>query len=753
MKHIKSYHIQTGTWDRAGRGWLIGPRSKQLAWVAAFCISALGNALAEEDALVNSVTIYRDTYGVPHIVGETVEATFFGYGLAQAEDHLERMMMQYRDAQGRRAEVLGRAALCEDCLHFTPDEYRWCGDYLQRLLRTKATVVERKQNIDPQVYRILDAFARGVNYYIRQHRQEIPEWIDGITAEDVEALERSQYFRFYSIHDALSKLETGTPETMPNLGSNQWAVEPAKSANGRVMHVEDVHMPWANRFQLYEAHLITPGQLNAGGVSWFGSPFFLDGFNDKITWSGTYNQVNIADVYIEVINPQNHLEYRYEGQWRPVRVEHEAFNVRGPNGMETKILALYYTHHGPIVKFDRAAGLAYSVKLPNFRGVNYSTGLYGLMKAGNLKEFKAAVARQLMPRWNLLYTDATNIFTVYNGNVAQRDPSYNWSKPVPGWTMATEWGPYLPFERYPQVLNPASGYLQDCNNPPWVCTRNSGLKPLDPEPYFLKQRPRANAGEEVLNTRGERLTHVLAQDKKFTLEDMIKLGLDTYIVPAEVIVPLVLNACAGNPAALKDPRVSRAVELLRGWNLCSGVDSAAFTYLYFWGKSYKELFSEAKFNRFRAYDRKRIDVKSRREQRMALNALTAALDFMQSRFGKTEVPWGNVNFVNRGGVFPLGGADSMYEPMHLDCGDEQPDGRIQCDDGWGHLMIVMEGQPKQVWSLLPFGQSEDPDSPHYNDQARLHSQGQVKRFWLTPEEIVAHAESVWGDPERIRKLN
>ena len=427
-------------------------------------------------------------------------------------------------------------------------------------------------------------------------------------------------------------------EVVPHLGSNQWAIEPAKSANGRIIHVEDVHMPWANRFQLYEAHLITPGQLNAGGVSWFGSPFFLDGFNDKITWSGTYNEPNIADVYVEVINPENRLEYRYEGQWRPVRVEHETFKVKSSNGMETVSLALYHTHHGPIVRFDPAAHLAYAVKLPNFRGVNYSTGLYGLMKASNLEEFKVAVSRQLIPRWNFLYTDSKNIFSVYNGNVARRNPEYDWSRPVPGWTIETEWGPYLPFERYPQVLNPQSGFLQDCNNPFWVCTRDSGLKPLDPEPYFLKKPPRRNAGEEVLNTRGERLSRVLAQDKKFTLEEMIQLGFDTYIVPAEVIVPLLVNGLTANQSEFKDPRISRAVEVLRHWDLRSRADSFAFTYLYFWGKCYKELYSEAKFERFKAYNRNRMNVHSRKEQRMALTALTAALDLIQHRFGKTEVP-------------------------------------------------------------------------------------------------------------------
>ncbi len=328
-----------------------------------------------QDPLVQQVTVYRDTYGIPHIVGETEEATFFGYGYAQAQDHLEQMMLQYRDAQGRRAEVIGFEALGEGYLRFVPYDYRWDGDYLQRLLRTKQGVEENKSKMDPMVYRILDAFARGVNAYIAEHRDRIPAWIDSISAEDIEALERSHYFRFYSIHDALSKLDD-QPFSFPHLGSNQFAISREKSANGRIIHVEHTHMPWANRFQNYEAHLITPGKLNTGGISWFGSPFFLDGFNDKITWSATYNSPNISDIYEEKLNPQNHLQYLYEGQWKDVRAEQATFKIKSPQGFDSVTLPLYYTHHGPVVKFDKKRHRAFSVKLPNFDGVNYSTNMY-----------------------------------------------------------------------------------------------------------------------------------------------------------------------------------------------------------------------------------------------------------------------------------------------------------------------------------------------------------------------------------------
>src|ERR1700747_818010 len=112
-------------------------------------ILAVAGAASGENPLSQGVTVYRDNYGVPHIIGETEEATFFGYGYAQAEDHLEQMMLEYRDAQGRRAEVQGADAIGYPELRFFRADYRWNGDYLQRLLRTKKCVVENKDKIDP----------------------------------------------------------------------------------------------------------------------------------------------------------------------------------------------------------------------------------------------------------------------------------------------------------------------------------------------------------------------------------------------------------------------------------------------------------------------------------------------------------------------------------------------------------------------------------------------------------------------------
>jgi hypothetical protein len=135
-------------------------RTFLLSGLSIFFISSARASLMPEnhaDPLAGQVTIYRDNYGVPNIVGENDAATFFGYGYAQAEDHVEDIMLQYRDAQGRRTEIQGINALGEGYLQFIPYEYRWGGDYMQRLLRTKKCVL----NIGMRLSRKRIAFLKG----------------------------------------------------------------------------------------------------------------------------------------------------------------------------------------------------------------------------------------------------------------------------------------------------------------------------------------------------------------------------------------------------------------------------------------------------------------------------------------------------------------------------------------------------------------------------------------------------------------
>ena len=160
------------------------------------------------------------------------------------------------------------------------------------------------------------------------------------------------------------------------------------------------------------------------------------------------------------------------------------------------------------------------------------------MKAQNLDEFKAALARQLIPRWNFLCSDAKNIYWVHNGDVPERNNNFDWFKPVPGWTKETEWGPFVPFDKYPQLTNPPSGFLQNCNNAFWVSTPHSGLDPLMLGPYYLQYPVKAGAGMEALTRAASAYSRCSGRRRSSRADEMVDLGYDTYILPADVIVPL-----------------------------------------------------------------------------------------------------------------------------------------------------------------------------------------------------------------------
>jgi hypothetical protein len=85
---------------------------------------------------------------------------------------------------------------------------------------------------------------------------------------------------------------------------------------------------------------------------------------------------------------------------------------------------------------------------------------------------------------------------------------------------------------------------------------------------------------------------------------------------------------------------------------------------------------------FTSYDRRNIKIDSWLEQYRARGAMEAALERMQRLFGKTEVPWGQVNVTIRGGTFPMDGT-GLYDVLHPDDGPEQSNGQILDNDGWG----------------------------------------------------------------------
>ena len=68
--------------------------------------SSLALAAPSVETLARSVTIYRDTYGVPHVYGPTDAACVFVYAYAQAEDNFWQIEDSYFRALGKGGHSL-----------------------------------------------------------------------------------------------------------------------------------------------------------------------------------------------------------------------------------------------------------------------------------------------------------------------------------------------------------------------------------------------------------------------------------------------------------------------------------------------------------------------------------------------------------------------------------------------------------------------------------------------------------------------
>src|SRR5713226_4689086 len=253
-----------------------------LASLSAIAKEPRGDAKAEK--LARSVTIYRDSYGVPHVYGPTDASCVFGYTYAQAEDNFWQIEDSYIRALGRASEVYGAKTLDDD-----------------RLVRALEIAKLAKAEYDratPEIKPLLQAFADGLNYFLERNPRVKPRLIAHFEPWHVYAFNRyALYYLFIFRQTGLRPDEiNGAAQSQ---GSNMWAIMPAKSASGHAMLFINPHQPFFGPGQWYEGHVHSDQGWNMSGASFFGSPYPSIGHNEYLGWSHTVNDPDIVDLFVE----------------------------------------------------------------------------------------------------------------------------------------------------------------------------------------------------------------------------------------------------------------------------------------------------------------------------------------------------------------------------------------------------------------------------------------------------------------------
>lgn len=697
--------------------------------IAASLIAGCGASMPPAEKMIPpagkyDVKILRDVWGVPHLYGKRDVDVAYGLAYAHCEDDFATIQQGLFLSRGKLASLEGK-----DVAPF---------DFLVGLFEGRAIVdAEYDKQLSPEVRALCEAYADGVNHYAALHPDKTVPGVYPATGKDIVTGFVVKTPLFFGLEGQLRRLFEDTRKTeisekqakgsegntltgnLP-IGSNTFAVAPKRSADGSTHLAINSHQPWTGPVAWYEARLHSEEGWDITGGVFPGTPVILHGHNQNLGWAHTVNSPDLADIYALEINPDNDMQYKYDGQWKTL----EKFNIPitvklWGNFTWTVNREAFRSVYGPTVRVPHGT---YAIRYAGHGDIRIIEQWYRMNKARNIADFESAMRMQAIPCFNVGYADREgNIWYIYNARFPKRAEGYDWQKYLPGNTSETLWTEYLPFDALPMVKNPPSGFVQNCNGTPYQTTVGEG-NPI--EANFSK-----TLGIETdQKNRGYRALELFGADESITDEEFYRYKFDTRYSKqseAEVIRQQILNAPPSD-----DPIVREAVERIRAWDGDTNLDNpnAAVAIL-----TMEPLVRAKMFHN---------DIPD------LFKTLSERAHILHKKFGRLDVPWGDVNRLVRGDydVGLCGGPDTL----HAVYGDLQ-DGRLHGVAGDCYvLMVRWDAQGKiHSRSLHQFGSATlDATSPHYDDQARLFAECRTKPTWLEESELRAHLQSEYRPGEQ-----
>lgn len=699
------------------------------------CIACAASAQPADDpqTMWSYASLYRDEWGVPHIYAETPRAMAFAFGYAQAEDHLEAMLMAYRIANGRAAEVLGESHAQSDAFAIKMGHAR-----IARETLAQADAVTRD---------LCEGFALGVNAWLVDYPAQAPEWAEGVQPADVLALWRA----FLMSMAPLDLPGVYRPPRAFDTG-NAWALSPKRSVDGVSMLVINAHQYYDGPFQWYEAHLKCQ-EYNMAGAGLYGLPIIVQGHNDVLGWGLTPNDPDFADVFQEKIgggraNPKS-LGAEGTPSEQAMILSYLSYSqpyyVRTDSGMDERHVPALINSRGPV--FEDGGGL-YSWKVGGFGDTG---GLYQLWEMGrsrDLSSFQNALVMQQLPCFHIVYADREgNLFYQYNAKCGVRMPAegmseqqvarggaLDWKSPVSPEFEFFGWREVLPADALPWFKNPERGYIQACGNPPWLAVDDAPLR-AENWPAWLMT--------DTDSYRARRVRQLLRTGQR-SFSDMHSMIFDVVANAAVDLVPRLLAAADERKDWLPTahPDLPAAIDVLRGWNYLADTNTPGMTLFHVWwnmvqSRSQRDLNSDPARYAF-------LLSGAPAAGDLALEAAADAARMMRNEFQSVSVPWGEAHRIERGGRDEAAAGAVSGEPLCISSEDNFHDGRWYARYGYGFAMAVEFTQTPEAYSVTPFGASEVKTSPHYSDQMALFRDKRLKRARFDQKEVWRYAQAARG---------
>lgn len=683
--------------------------------------------IARLQARAQAVTIIRDDFGVPHVYAKTDADAVFGLLYAQSEDDFNRVERNYIWATGRLAEVDGEQAIYSDLR--------------ARLYMTVAEAKAAYESAPEWLKALCDAFADGVNYYLYTHPEVEPRlltrfepWMpmffsEGSIGGDIEQIPLAGIEAFYGESGGLATPAVQPPQ-QPTLaepaGSNGFAIAGKLTESGNAMLLINPH---TSLFFRGEVHVVSEEGLNAYGAVTWGQFFVYQGFNENTGWMHTSTRVDFMDEFVEdVFEQDGKLFYRYGDEQRPVEVSSVTLKYRNGETLSERTFPMYHTHHGPITHALDGKWVATSINWDPARALQQS---FIRTKLAGHEEFRDMMNMRTNSSNNTVYADSSGNIAYYHGNfVPKRDATLDYSMPVDGSDPATDWQGLHDVDDIITIVNPPNGWIQNCNSTPFTAAAEFSPEQEDYPPYM------ATAPE---NFRGVHATRMLRElTGGLTLDGLIALAYDPYLPGFEQLIPGVIAAY--DQFGHDSESVGLAIDVLRDWDRQIAGNSVAMTLAHYYGaRSLKE--GELPKSMARAPRMDKINYfGSASPLAERLGIFADAVARIETDFGQWDIPWSEVNryqrlsgdirqaFDDNAFSLPVGNMASSYWGSLAAFGarGQQETRRIFGTRGNSFVAVVEFGDKVRAKTLLAGGQSGNPDSPHFDDQAQRYVDGQFK---------------------------
>ncbi|MCL6742074.1 penicillin acylase family protein [Sphingomonas sp. RB56-2] len=677
------------------------------------------------------VSIVRDDWGIAHIEGPTDADAVFGMIYAQAEDDFPRIEANYLTALGRTAEADGEGAIWQD---------------LRVRLYVSETELKADYSASPDwLKKLMDSWAAGLNYYLATHPTVKPRvltrfepWMalsftEGSIGGDIERIDLQQLERFYG---GTAKTAAVPFDPDPR-GSNGIAIAPGLTKDGKALLLINPHTSFFFRAE----QQVTSGQgLNAYGAATWGQFFIYQGFNGRAGWMHTSSGVDNVDEFAFDVSPGKQPRYRYGNVWRPMSARPVTIRYRLADGkLASRSFTSWRTHRGPIVRAENGRWIAFAMMDRPVQALQQS---FLRTRATDLSSFLSVARLQANSSNNTIYADADGrVAYLHPQFVPTRNDRFDYTKVVDGSDPATDWGGLHGLTDLPSVISPPNGWVTNSNNWPYSAAGAFSAKPQ----MFPKYMD--SFGE---NYRGIHAQKLLERSRGWTLEGLQRAAYDSDQPGFAVLVPQLVAAWDGLAEGPRKEALAEPVNSLRQWDYRWSGQSEAQSLAIFWGEALRKALNAPESEPSNKV-MMRLGRDTSAEQKLA--ALEQAIARLQRDFGNWQVPWGEINryqrispaiaqpFSDSAPSLPVPFAYGIYGSLaSSNAAPRNGSKRWYGTSGNSFVAVVEFGDRVTARAVSTGGQSGDPSSKHFNDQAGRYAAGDLRPVYFYPEDLLGHIE-------------